>query len=225
MDPRLRQSMLRYYDERASEYEEAYVRGTGTASIPDPDVFRREAALLAGVVERFARGRIIDRRVRHRPLAAALCRTLFEHHASSISRAGCWTSAGRRPMHRVSPTDARSSRPTSSSRRSPERAYDCALVGFLLSHLTEEQERLVFEKLGRVLDVSGRFLILDSAWSPERARFNAKTERQERRLNDGTRFEVYKRYIDRAGHRRLGDEVRSHDRHRALRDGVRRRFW
>ena len=78
-----------------------------------------------------------------------------------------------------------------------ERAYDCALVGFLVSHLTEDQERLVFEKLGRMLDVSGRFLILDSAWTPERARFNAKIEQQERRLNDGTRFEVYKRYIDR----------------------------
>ena len=85
-----------------------------------------------------------------------------------------------------------------SRRTSAERAYDCALVGFLLSHLTEEQEQLVFEKLGRMLDASGRFLILDSAWSPERARFNAKIERQERRLNDGSRFEIYKRYIDRS---------------------------
>ena len=79
----------------------------------------------------------------------------------------------------------------------PEHAYHCALVGFLVSHFTEDQERVVFEKLARMLDVSGRFLILDSAWSPERARFNAKAERQERRLNDGTRFEIYKRYIDR----------------------------
>jgi ubiquinone/menaquinone biosynthesis C-methylase UbiE len=78
-----------------------------------------------------------------------------------------------------------------------ERAYDCVLVGFLLSHLTEDQERFVFERLGRMLDVSGRFLVLDSAWTPERARFNAKIERQERRLNDGSRFEIYKRYVDR----------------------------
>jgi predicted TPR repeat methyltransferase len=52
--------MLRYYDERASEYEEAYVLGTGTASIPDPTVFQAEAMLLGGVVERFVRGRIVD---------------------------------------------------------------------------------------------------------------------------------------------------------------------
>ena len=35
MDPDLRRRMLAYYDERASEYEEAYTRGTGTASIKD----------------------------------------------------------------------------------------------------------------------------------------------------------------------------------------------
>ena len=35
------------------------------------------------------------------------------------------------------------------------------------------------------------------AWSDARARVNTKIERQERRLNDGTRFEIYKRYFDR----------------------------
>src|SRR4029453_6476731 len=60
MDPDLRHSTLRYYDERASEYEEAYVLGTGTASIPDPEVFRREASILTGLVERFGRRRLID---------------------------------------------------------------------------------------------------------------------------------------------------------------------
>ena len=35
--------MLAYYDERAPEYEEAYTIGTGTASIPDPEVFKAGA--------------------------------------------------------------------------------------------------------------------------------------------------------------------------------------
>ena len=196
MDPDLRQSMLRYYDERASEYEEAYVRGTGTASIPDPDVFRREASLLTGVVERFARGRIID-------LACGTGYWLphYAGHCSSITlldQSGrmldeCRTKAGALGIAdrcKVVQADV-------FEHEFLERAYDCALVGFLLSHLTEDQERFVFEKLGRLLDVSGRFLILDSAWSPERARFNEKIELQERRLNDGTRFNIYKRYIDR----------------------------
>jgi hypothetical protein len=60
MDPALRQQMLAYYDERASEYEEAYRAGTGTSSIPDPPLFTAEAASLSGVVARFGHGRLID---------------------------------------------------------------------------------------------------------------------------------------------------------------------
>jgi ubiquinone/menaquinone biosynthesis C-methylase UbiE len=188
--------MLRYYDERASEYEEAYVRGTGTASIPDPDVFRREGAQLTGVVERFARGRIID----------LACGTGYwlQHYAQGCSNITLLDQSARMLDECRKKTEALDLADRCTvvqadvfEQEFPERAYDCALVGFLLSHLIEDQERSVFEKLGRMLDVSGRFLILDSAWSPERATFNAKTERQERRLNDGTRFEIYKRYIDR----------------------------
>ena len=188
--------MLRYYDERASEYEEAYVRGTGTASIRDPDVFRREAALLPGVVERFARGRIVD----------VACGTGFwlSHYAGLCSSMTLVDQSGRMLDECRKKTEAQGVAARCTvvqadvfEHEFAERAYDCALVGFLVSHLTEDQERFVFEKLGRMLDASGRFLILDSAWSPERARFNAKIEQQERRLNDGTRFEVYKRYIDR----------------------------
>ena len=78
-----------------------------------------------------------------------------------------------------------------------QNVYDTVLVGFFLSHLTETQERLLFDALRTMLDPAGRFLILDSAWSPERARWNAKVERQPRRLNDGTSFDIYKRYCDR----------------------------
>ena len=41
----------------------------------------------------------------------------------------------------------------------------------------------------------GRFMILESAWSPERQQYNRKIEQQRRRLNDGTAFDIYKRYI------------------------------
>ena len=78
-----------------------------------------------------------------------------------------------------------------------DKAYDTVLVGFFLSHLTEPQEALVFESLRRMLASGGQCLILESAWSTERAKVNAKVERQTRRLNDGTSFEIYKRYCDR----------------------------
>jgi hypothetical protein len=81
-------------------------------------------------------------------------------------------------------------------RSEPGNSHDTALIGFFLSHLTEAQECILFDALRVLLHSGGRFLILDSAWSPERAKFNSKVERQPRQLTDGTRFEMYKRYCD-----------------------------
>jgi SAM-dependent methyltransferase len=200
MDSDLRQNMLRYYDERASEYEEAYVLGTGTASIPDPEVFRREASILTRMVEHFARGRLVDLACGTGywlPYYIAGCssitlidqapRMLQECRKKIASRANAHDALDRITIVQDDVLE-HSFRP---------RAFDSALIGFLISHLADEEEQQLFERLKTILDVDGRFLILDSAWSPERARVNRKTERQERRLNDGSRFEIYKRYIDR----------------------------
>lgn len=188
--------MLRYYDARASEYEEAYVLGTGTASIPDPEVFRREASLLTRIVEHFARGRLVDLACGTGywlPSYVAACSSI-----TLIDQAPRMLQECRKKIASLDALDRitvvqddvleHSFRP---------RAFDSALVGFLISHLTDEEEQQLFERLKTMLDTDGRFLILDSAWSPERARVNRKTERQERWLNDGSRFEIYKRYIDR----------------------------
>jgi ubiquinone/menaquinone biosynthesis C-methylase UbiE len=196
MDDDLRASMLRYYDERASEYEEAYVLGTGTASIPDPEVFRRDAVLLAGIVERFARGRMVDLACGTGywlPYYAAQCSNI-----TLIDRAPRMLEECRRKIVTVdAPERISIVQDDVLEYPFPARAFDSALIGFLISHLTDDQERVLFERLRAMLDTRGRFLILDSAWSLERARFNAKVERQQRRLNDGTRFEIYKRYVDR----------------------------
>ena len=196
MGPDLRDSMHRYYDARASEYEEAYLLGTGTASITDPEIFRREVSVLAGIVERFGRGRLIDLACGTGfwlPFYAPRCSAI-----TLIDQAPRMLDECRKKIAVLDGTE-RMTVVHGDVLEHPfaQGAYDSALVGFLLSHLTDAQEQLLFERLRSMLDVEGRFLILDSAWSLERARFNAKTERQERRLNDGTTFEIYKRYIDR----------------------------
>jgi len=196
MDADLRRRMFAYYDERAPEYDEAYTLGTGTASIPDPEVFKTEARLLAGIVGRIARDRIID----------LACGTAYwlPHYAPQCSRITLVDQSARM----LAEARARANRLGIADRcvfirddvfehTIEPNAHDTALVGFLLSHLTEAQEPVLFEALRAMLDPSGRFLILDSAWSPERAACNAKAERQPRRLNDGTAFEIYKRYCDR----------------------------
>ena len=199
--------MLQYYDERAAEYEEAYVLGTGTASIRDPSVFQVEAALLGPVVERFAEGRLIDLAcgtAYWMPHYARRCSsvTLFDQAENMLDLARrktatlgiadrCAIVHGDFFDHDFSPA-----------------AYDSALIGFFVSHLTEAQQGFFFAALNGMLAPGGRFLILDSAWTAERARVNAKVGRQHRRLNDGTGFEIYKRYFDQQDISRWADKYR-----------------
>ncbi|HVZ20440.1 MAG TPA: class I SAM-dependent methyltransferase [Vicinamibacterales bacterium] len=196
MDPDLRRSMLQYYDERAAEYEDAYLRGTGTSSIPDPNVFRTEAWLLGSIVERFGTGRLIDLACGTAfwlPRYAGSCSsiTLFDQSGNMLQE------AQRKAVELEVEARCAFIRGDFFEHDLPSREYDTALVGFFLSHVTDAQEPAVFAALERLLDGGGRFLILDSAWSAERARFNAKSERQERRLNDGSSFHILKRYFDR----------------------------
>ena len=205
MDPQLRQQMLAYYDERAPEYEEAYTLGTGTASIPDPEVFKAEARVLEGIVARVVHGSLMDLAcgtaywLRH---YAANCSriTLFDQSERMLAEARakasglgilerCHLVQGDFFGHDLAPN-----------------SYDTVLVGFFLSHLTDAQECVLFDALRTLLKSGGRFLILDSAWSPERAKFNSKVERQPRQLTDGTRFEIYKRYCDRSDISRWAEE-------------------
>jgi len=189
--------MLAYYDERAPDYDEAYTLGTGTASIRDPGVFTTEAQALSAVVERCVGGRVLDlacgtgywlsayaSRCSHVTLLDQSERMLAECR-TKVERSGlgdrCTLVRGDVFEHRL---DAA--------------AYDCALVGFLISHLTDSEEARLFAALKTVLTASGRFLILESAWSPARAEVHIKAGRQERRLNDGSAFDIYKRYFDRA---------------------------
>ena len=188
--------MLAYYNERAPEYEDAYTLGTGTASIPDPEVFKAEARVLEGIVARVAHGSLMDLACGTAywlPYYAAKCSpiTLFDQSERMLAEARAKAS-GLGILDRCDFVQG----DFFSHDFAPD-LHDTALVGFFLSHLTEAEEGVLFDALRRVLHPGGRFLILDSAWSLERAKFNRKVERQPRQLTDGTPFEIYKRYCDR----------------------------
>jgi len=188
--------MRAYYDARASEYEEAYTLGTGTSSIRDPGVFTTEARTLASIAGRNLRGRVIDIACGTGfwlPSYAAAC-----SHVTLFDQSGKMLDECRKKVEHLGLAGRSTLRQGDvfEEQFSPG-SYDGALVGFLLSHLTGAEEAHFFALLKSMLAPGGRFLILESAWSPERATANAKTEQQERRLNDGTRFEILKRYFDR----------------------------
>ena len=60
MNPDLRESTFRYYDERAPEYDEIYTLGKGSTSISDPSAYIGEVGILSGLVARFCQGRLLD---------------------------------------------------------------------------------------------------------------------------------------------------------------------
>ena len=185
-----------YYDARASEYEEAYTLGTGTSSIRDSAVFTTESRTLASVVAQRLSGRVIDIACGTGfwlPAYAAACADV-----TLVDQSGKMLDECRKKVERLGLAGRSTLRQADVlEERFVPGSYDSALVGFLISHLTEAQEAQLFAALKSMLAAGGRFLILESAWSPERATVNAKTEQQERRLNDGTRFEILKRYFAR----------------------------
>jgi SAM-dependent methyltransferase len=188
--------MLAYYNERAPEYEDAYTRGTGTSSITDPSVFTTEIGVLEGIVRRFGCGHLLD----------VACGTGYwlPHYLGNCSRVTLFDQSARMLAEcamKLGPLGAADRcslvRGDIFDYQFPPCTHDAALIGFLLSHLSDEQEYVLMRVLRQTLRPDARVLILESAWTDLRAKFNEKVGRQVRRLNDGREFHIYKRYISR----------------------------
>jgi len=186
--------MKDYYSERATEYEEAYTLGTGTASIENPGLFKSEAIAVSKVVEKFGHGRLID----------IACGTGYwlpyyvtnVSHVTFLDQSENMLAECRRKVSALGIGANCNFIQDDLFDHHFNETYDCALLGYLVSHMTTEQETYLFRILRAILGTTGDFLIMDSSWSKERARANTKIERQGRKLNDGTTFEIYKRYLD-----------------------------
>ena len=76
--------------------------------------------------------------------------------------------------------------------------FDSAVVGLIVSYLHREDEKTFFERIKRILTPRARLLIIDSLWNPKRSKYRNKEGVEERTLNDGRKFKVYKRYLDKA---------------------------
>ena len=195
MDFHVKKSMFEYYDERAEEYEELYTLGAGPASIPDPEAYKEEVRILAGIAKKFCHGKVID----------IACGTGFWlpnyidkcSSVTLIDQSRKMLSACERKVVSLRAQDKCNivcddflSHPFDITN------FDCAIIGFFVSHLTEKQEQEFFEKLKSILKTGGRFIIFDSAWNKERAKTREKQGQHQRKLNDGRCFDIYKRYFE-----------------------------
>ena len=184
--------MMVYYDERAEEYDQIYL-GRGHATI-NPDAYKKDVAKASEMVSRFGKGHLID----------IACGT------------GFWLPSYARNCDQITLLD-QSERMLSKCRERVEELglthtacfiqgdfldasltsdYDCALVGFLLSHLTFQQEKVFFGKLGGILRANPQLMLIDSVWNERRQRYREKEGIQERVLSDGRLFRIYKRYFE-----------------------------
>lgn len=195
MDDRIRQEMMLYYDERAEEYDEIYF-GKGHVTI-DPDVYKKDVARVSEMVSGFGKGHLIDIGCGAGfwlPNYARNCNQITFLDQSERMLSICKDRA--KNLGLLDTSNFIQGDFLDVSLGTSE--YDCVLAGFLLSHLTLEQERAFFGKLEEILKTNSQLMLIDSAWNKKRQRYREKEGLQERILNDGRTFRIYKRYFEKS---------------------------
>jgi ubiquinone/menaquinone biosynthesis C-methylase UbiE len=194
MDEQLIQEMLLYYDERAEEYDDVY-SGKGPAIRRYADKYQQNTAEVCEIVAGFGHGHLID----------IACGTGFwaPYYARNCERftfvdqsAGMLAECKKRIESLGLAGVSRFVQGNIFDVALEPAAYNCALVGFLLSHFTSEQENAFFQKLKTSLKPAAQLMIIDSCWSERRQAGGKKRKgEQERILNDGRTFQIYKKYF------------------------------
>ncbi len=207
MRKKLEEEIHEYYNERAEEYENFLIFGGTPASILDPESYQSEAKSISDLLNSFIKGKIID----------IACGT------------GYWLPSYEANCLEITLID-QSQKMLDECRKKIEslgienkckliledffvyefgkKEFDVALIGFFLSHCNDEQEKIFFDKVKKMLKTDGEMWFLDSAWSRERRKVCDKSGIQERKLSDGRKFKIYKKYLDRTDVKSLAMKYR-----------------
>ncbi|HTY82408.1 MAG TPA: class I SAM-dependent methyltransferase, partial [Dehalococcoidales bacterium] len=87
----------------------------------------------------------------------------------------------------------------------PKARYDCANIGFLISHFNDVEMEKFFTVLKSTLVPRGTFVITDSVWSGFYKSIGMKKEGMApRSLFDGRKFQIYKTFFEREDIQDLG---------------------
>lgn len=190
---KLYRAMVSYYEARAREYDEFY---TGKSpAIPRPESYTRDVEKIGEMVKSFGTGHVID----------IACGTGFwlHYYAQNCSRITLFDCSEKMLVVCKKRVRDLCLQDKCSFIRGDffectfeEHSFDSALVGFFICHLSPPQEERFFLKVNKFMKPHGQFMIIDSCWSHERAQYRSKEGIQERRLNDGRTFTIYKRYFN-----------------------------
>ena len=195
MDDNVWQEMVSYYDERAREYDEIYL-GKGPA-IPDPVAYEKDVKKITEMVSTFGKDYLIDIGCGtgfwlpyYTPNCSPI--TLLDQSEKMLSEC-------KRRVDKLRLKDKCHFVCGDFFKVNFEEClFESALAGFFISHITLEQEQLFFTKLKKLVKPNGQLMLIESAWSSKRQQYRKKEGMQERVLNDGRKFGVYKRYFDKS---------------------------
>ncbi|MFZ3385873.1 MAG: class I SAM-dependent methyltransferase [Candidatus Hydromicrobium sp.] len=192
MELKYEKEMMDYYDERAGEYDEIYI-GKGPASLKKDSYFK-DVEEVSKLLTGFGKGKIID----------IGCGTgfWFPKYAKRYSdftfldQSKKMLEECKKRVESLGYLNKSKFVQMNALDLVLDTKFDSAIIGFLLSHFTDKQERRFFSLLKGILSDNGTFLVLDSTWTDERKKVRTKEEIQERKLNDGRLFKIYKKYFD-----------------------------
>ena len=193
MEQSRKKEIYDYYDRRASEYDEIYTLGKG-ASIPIPSIYRKEVKEISKLISKYVKDSHID----------IACGTSFwlpsYHHRCTgitlIDQSVNMINESKKKVKRLKiEKKVKLICQDINNYRFRENFYDSALMGLLLSHLEDSEIKELFRRLMSALKPTGNIIILDSAWTGERAKFREKVGLQKRHIKDGREFTILKKYF------------------------------
>jgi len=141
----LEQEMVSYYDARAGEYDEFYA-GRGPAIRQHAGQYVRDVAETSAIVAGFGTGHVIDIACGTGFWAAHYARNCDE--ITFVDPSGAMLAECERRIGPMGLADgSHFVRGDFFGTELGEATYDCAFVGFLLSHITPEREGAFFGRL------------------------------------------------------------------------------
>lgn len=189
----IKESMNRYYDERANEYDEIYI-GKGPASINDPNSYEKDVQNVLKIIAGIDNKEIVF----DLPCGTAFWMPSYYKNSKSIyffdQSANMLKKAKERAMQLNCIEKCSFCETDVLNIHNFNVKSNFAIVGFFISHLIESEEELFINWLK--CHVNGSIIIIDSTWSDDRLKTRNKSGNQIRKLNDGTEFTIYKKYFD-----------------------------
>jgi ubiquinone/menaquinone biosynthesis C-methylase UbiE len=166
-----------YYDRRAPEYDDWWL-GTGLHADRDRPGWHEEVEALIGALGVLPPKRTLD----------VACGTGFLTRHLPGQVVGLDQSESMLEIARARVPAASFVRGDGVELPFPDKAFDRVFTGHFYGHLQETDRRRFLTEARRV---AGELVVVDSAQRPE----HEPVEVQERVLEDGSRWEVYKRYF------------------------------